>query len=76
MQHGKGTESVNIIEALKTGKSLRRPIPKYLQACRTGWLGNAYVRDYLTRNSPWHFESQFNLITEVDLMADDWEVQP
>ncbi len=68
---------MNLIDALKTGKSVRRPIAKHWGATRSGYLGNEYVKNYLVNRSPdWATlmrEQSLPLITETDLMATDWE---
>lgn len=68
---------MNIIEALRTGWKLRRPIPKHLGSNGNGWLGNNYVRGLLIepsrRGIDWT-EAEA-VVNEKDLLADDWEVE-
>lgn len=66
---------MNLIEALRTGLPLRRPISKHKGSGKTGWLSNQFVRDLLTSNNRWNEYCDFNLITEQDLLALDWETQ-
>lgn len=66
---------MNLVEALRTGKSLRRPVARHVGSCRTGWLDNGYVRAYLTQENQWANYRDFALIKEEDLLADDWEVK-
>lgn len=69
---------MNLIEALRTGKNLRRPVLKHTGATRTGYLGNSFMVNLLTgepatRN--FMVDISNPLITQTDLLADDWEVQ-
>lgn len=71
---------MNIIEALRTEKPLRRPIAKHWGSHGTGWLGNEYIKAILTRTlfeDFWIAQvcSSVHLLTESDIMADDWEVK-
>lgn len=70
---------MNIIEALKTGCPVRRPIAKHMGSDGQGWLGNHYVMDLLlNRNVAIETTdkgvSGARLIGKDDLLADDWEV--
>lgn len=59
------TRTMTIIEALKTGKDIRRKgDPKHAGSNGDGWLGNYFIRAQLVGR----------LISEKDLLADDWEV--
>lgn len=66
---------MNLIDALRTGLPLRRPITKHMGSGKTGYLGNQFVRDLLTANSRWNEYCDFNLINEQDLLALDWETK-
>jgi hypothetical protein len=69
---------MNIIEALRTNRPLRRPVAKHMGSSRSGWLGNQYVRDLLvTKTTATIFPDVHTtmLINESDLLADDWEVK-
>lgn len=63
---------MNLIEALKTGKDLRRPIAKHLGSGGDGWLGNQYVRDYLLAKQDRYYTIW---VDATDLLADDWEIR-
>lgn len=69
---------MNIIEALRTGKPIRRPIAKHWGSNQSGYLGNEYVLSLLTQpDYAWRYLgwAQTQLISESDLLADDWEVK-
>lgn len=67
--------NMNLIEALRAGKYVRRPIAKHTGSTRTGWLCRDYVKDLLTSMDGWRVSPRHGqaLINSVDLMADDWE---
>ena len=70
--------NMNIVEALRTGKPLRRPINRHWGSNKTGWLGNDYVIDLLIHNegtSLFFNYSKPQLIIKKDLLAEDWEVK-
>lgn len=71
-------KGLNLIEALKTRKPLRRPIAKHKGSGDDGWLGSEYVKDLLTgykyAGISYDTHSE-NLVTSNDLMAEDWEVK-
>ena len=68
---------MNLIEALRTGLPLRRPIAKHWGSHKTGWLDSQYVEGLLCP-SPDIFTwpcSGNKILTVSDVMADDWEVR-
>lgn len=64
---------MNLFEALKQKRNLRRPIPSHLGSNGDGWLGREQVVSHLTGGYTLFTTS--SLIQEVDLLAEDWEVQ-
>lgn len=70
---------MNLLEALRTGKSLRRPIARHLGSCRYGWLSNEYVIDFLVPTTSsaitWLSHERYFPLNREDLFADDWEVK-
>lgn len=71
---------MNLVEALRTGKPLRRPISKHKGSSRSGWLGNEFVKSYLTSHNNWQqyfggSYAHYNLVDDVDLLANDWEIK-
>jgi hypothetical protein len=71
---------LNLIEALRTGRPLRRPIYKHVGSGGDGWLGNDWLKDLLTCSQYGRCNLEHGqlrtTITEEDLLAGDWEVQP
>ena len=69
---------MNLIEALKTDKQLRRPIVKHMGSKGDGWLSNALLLTILLDNNN-KFSSINNyadrLMSKEDLLADDWEIK-
>ena len=61
---------MNLIEALRTARPLRRPINKHLGSGGNGWLDPALIIDQLS-GAP----HQIALLTWDDIVADDWEVR-
>lgn len=69
---------MDIIQALKTGKPVRRPISKHIGSNRSGYLSNEFVLGLLLnegtasmfKNTP----QVAQLINKADLFASDWEV--
>lgn len=57
---------MNIIDALRSEKPLKRPIPKHV-----GWLAHAFIKTKLLTNN----NHAIIPITEIDLFANDWEVK-
>jgi hypothetical protein len=55
---------VNLIEAIKSGRPLRRPIAKHMGSHGTGWLANSYVVQWI--------EGGMDM---EDFLADDWETK-
>lgn len=69
---------MNLVEALRTGKPLRRPVPRHCGSGRTGWLGHDYVMTLLTSTSSASIFGQVHevqLINSTDILASDWEVK-
>lgn len=72
---------MNLVEALRTGKNLRRPLAKFLGSNGDGWMGNAFIRTLLLEQGyglMWPgsaFSRPSYLLNEEDLLADDWEIQ-
>ena len=71
---------MNLVEALKTGYDIRRPIKKHTGNHGAGWISRELVIDTFTagRKLSWYLyvhEEDVPLITETDLLADDWEVR-
>ncbi len=67
---------MDIIQALRSGKQIRRPIAKHIGSGRNGWLGNDYVITLLTQNTNSSIFPELHttqLINKSDLLADDWE---
>lgn len=60
---------MNIIEALRQKRNLRRPLPKHMGSNGDGWLAHEYVMAQLTENN------RYVCMSESDFMAEDWEVQ-
>ncbi len=60
---------MNIVEALRQKRNLRRPIAKHLGTGDHGWISWKYILEALS--------GQFHtsVIVEEDVLADDWEVQ-
>lgn len=69
---------MNLIQALKTGKPLRRPIAKHLGSSGDGWLGNEWVKSLLLppKTSAYLGAPIDRFLSDEDIMADDWEVPP
>lgn len=66
---------MNLIEALRTGKRLRRPLPKHQGTHEGRWMASTFVMEYLTCASAWRDHFKSNLIDSVDILADDWQVE-
>lgn len=69
---------MNLVEALRTGLPLRRPISRHMNQGRTGWLGSQYVLLYLTSTSSATLfppGTTVQLINEDDILANDWVVK-
>lgn len=60
---------MNVIEALKQKRNLRRPVPSHMGSNGDGWLDWRYVLAQLSENN------RYGGIPEGDVMAEDWEVQ-
>lgn len=72
----KKEEKMNLIEALKTGRPVRRPIAKHLGSNEDGWLGNRFVIEELVSLKAWPLNPpERSWVDAHDLMADDWEAQ-
>jgi hypothetical protein len=72
---------MNLVEALRTGKPLRRPIPRHLGSHGDGWLSSELVIDMLTSHASSHVWSlglpkPTAWPNRQDILADDWEVKP
>ena len=65
---------MNLVEALRTGRKLRRPIASHTGSNGDGWLDPRYVLSLLTETGVTNF-SRF-CISEKDILADDWEIRP
>lgn len=59
---------MNVIEALRMRRNLRRPVESHMGSNGDGWLDWRYVLVLLT-------EGASHGLPEADVMADDWEVQ-
>jgi hypothetical protein len=77
---------VNIIEAIKLGmevqRPIRRPLVKFMGSEGSVWFPAVQIKDELLAG-PWISGAHKSVtrrpdhaITEEDLFADDWEVQP
>lgn len=72
---------MNLVEALKTGKPLRRPIVKHMGSGGTGYLDSEYAMGLLicgqirTSYLGDFFVSRPLMISDVDILADDWEIK-
>lgn len=71
---------MNLIEALRTGKPLRRPIAKHMGSEGTGYLGSEYVLGILVHLAGlgYYAVSPYEdiiILTAYDIRADDWEVK-
>lgn len=72
---------MNIVDALRTGKPMRRGNNKHRGSSRTGWLGHDWVMGQLLHASQphvWHGflpQADMPVILELDLMANDWEIK-
>ncbi len=68
---------LNLIEALKTGKPLRRPIAKHKGSYGDGWLSCEYVKSMLGPHyAPYFGAAQdSNWLIICDILAEDWEVK-
>lgn len=73
---------MTIVEALKTGKPLRRPLVKFMGSEGDGYMGHHFIMSYLLHGP---YASGLTLsvqskpsyaLDEEDLLADDWEIQP
>lgn len=77
--------TMNIVEALKKNKPLRRPVSKHLGSAGCGWLAREYVFNLLICGQVKSlFVSDIALmqspiepivIDKHDILADDWEVK-
>lgn len=68
---------MNIIEALRRNKPLRRPISKHLGSNGDGWLGAEFVINELLYPNRLALDQYYDrpvFICRLDLLADDWEV--
>lgn len=72
---------MNLIEALKTGRPLRRPLVKFMGSNGDGYLGHAFVMSYLLHGP---YVSGLTLsvqskpsyaLAEEDILAGDWEIK-
>lgn len=67
---------MNIVEALQTGKPIRRPVARHLGSAGNGWLGNEYVLSLLSPNervvSFLGYDVIYPIVRE-DILANDWE---
>lgn len=70
---------MDLIQALRTGLALRRPIAKHTGSNRSGYMGRSFVLELLTDPAGhWRHPSEmstYRLIDETDLLATDWEVK-
>ena len=69
---------MNLIEALKTGKPLRRPIAKHKGSNGNGWLGSEFILGLITPNYksvqiPFYPVSY--IIDRYDILSEDWEIK-
>lgn len=55
---------MNFLEALKSGRPIRRPIPKYKRSNQDGYI------------DPFYLFENYGYLTRQDALADDWEVKP
>lgn len=62
---------MNLIEALKTGLPLRRPVYKSAVSDRNGFFSNEFLKDKLLGNDM----SRSTYLSVEDIFADDWEVK-
>lgn len=60
---------MNLIEALRQQRNLRRPIARHLGSEGNGWLSWSWVLGMLTE------ANKTELITPTDVLADDWETR-
>lgn len=72
---------MNIIEALRTLRPLRRPLVKFTGSNGDGYLGHTFVKDYLL-HGPYMSGLTLSVqkkpsyaLEEEDLFANDWEIQ-
>lgn len=70
---------MNLIEALRTKKPLRRPIAKHMGSHGDGWLGSAWILRTLVNNGTLQYVigeyPQAAFLSEEDILANDWEVK-
>lgn len=72
---------MNIIEALKSGRPMRRDLPKFSGSDGKGWMSNQFIKMSLLAGpymSGLHLSVNVKpsyALDEEDLLADDWTIQ-
>lgn len=70
---------MTLVDALRTGKPVRRPIAKHKGSNKGSWLDSDFVMGLLTdRRLGGSFGSEApyrHLVEPVDVLANDWEVK-
>jgi len=69
---------MNLVDALRSGMPVRRPISKHWGSNRLGYLSNTFVIDYLCGNldrKQLLGAYSIELINVTDLLSDDWEIK-
>src|SRR5271166_4978146 len=66
---------MNLIEALRLKAPLRRPISAHLGSAGDGWLGHNYILDILCSYPGKSNATYTFILSDYDILADDWEVK-
>lgn len=69
---------MNLIEALRKNRPLRRPSPKLLGSNGDGWIGRDLILSQLLGGWPSRLMGDYRpswWLTQHDLLAEDWEVR-
>ncbi len=67
---------MNLVDALKTGRPLARPIAKHKGSNGDGWLASEFlIGELLAQESIFYYTRNPLWIDRDDLLADDWEVK-